>query len=317
MRLTFIYLFFISTVTYAQQIERYYYSKADEWLNSKDSANYYRDFVLQGDTIFRCTRYNLMGIRQEEGYTKKSGFLNYQGNYKTFYPNQVTESEGTYDEGSRIGIWRYFYKKGSLKEQRQYELLRNRRKDWSHEKYRLDVYQDSTGNVLVKEGNGTYVLYHPNGNVAEKGNYVNGEKAGNWLGNYLNGQHWYEENYKNGVLSKGVSYDSLGRNYVYTQLKQNAEFAGGDQAFYSFLNKNMRYPVEAQRPKIQGRVFMSFAIEANGNISNIKVLKSPNHLLSAEAIRVIGEMNGKWTPGKLRGQFEKTTYNIPLTFSLG
>ena len=78
------------------------------------------------------------------------------------------------------------------------------------------------------------------------------------------------------------------------------EFPGGVRNMNHFINSHLRYPVIAQENGTQGQVIAQFVIQADGTLSDLKIVKSVDPLLDAEAMRVIKEMP-KWQPGKQRG----------------
>ena len=93
-------------------------------------------------------------------------------------------------------------------------------------------------------------------------------------------------------------------------------FQGGDlSAFRQWVQMHVRYPAEAMKQNIQGRVITSFIVEKDGSVSNINVLQSPGKLLSDEASRVIETAPaGAWTPGKQRGQAVRVKLTVPVDF---
>ncbi|MDR2816838.1 MAG: M56 family metallopeptidase, partial [Proteiniphilum sp.] len=91
------------------------------------------------------------------------------------------------------------------------------------------------------------------------------------------------------------------------------EFPGGTEAMMRYLVDNIRYPVEAQKKGIQGRVICSFVIMKDGNINDINVVRGVDSLLDAEAVRVIRTMP-KWKPGEQQGKIVNVKYTIPLVF---
>ena len=94
------------------------------------------------------------------------------------------------------------------------------------------------------------------------------------------------------------------------------EFPGGQQELFNFLSSTVRYPIECQEKKIQGRVVVMFTVAKDGVISNITVKESSgNNSLDAEALRVIGAMP-KWSPGTLRGKPIRVMYTVPVNFRL-
>lgn len=102
---------------------------------------------------------------------------------------------------------------------------------------------------------------------------------------------------------------------VYTSVQQSAEFPGGINAFYQFLGKNLHYPPEARTSNIQGKVFLTFIVEQDGSLTDIKVLRGIGHGLDEEAIRVI-KSSPKWTPGKQNGKPVRQQYTVPIQFTL-
>lgn len=93
------------------------------------------------------------------------------------------------------------------------------------------------------------------------------------------------------------------------------EPVGGAAAWNKFLQKNMRYPDEAIDKGISGKVWVSFVVEKDGQLSNITVDKGIGYGTEQEAIRVLKQAKA-WKPGKQNGQPVRVKYNLPLTFVL-
>lgn len=93
------------------------------------------------------------------------------------------------------------------------------------------------------------------------------------------------------------------------------EFKGGKEAMYEFLAKNMVYPKKAQEEGIQGNVFIRFAIEKDGSMSNVEVVRSLSPETDEEAVRVIKSMP-KWEPGTTNGKPVRAYFVIPIRFGL-
>ncbi len=91
-----------------------------------------------------------------------------------------------------------------------------------------------------------------------------------------------------------------------------AEFPGD---IYGWLGQNISYPKEAQDKNIEGRVAIEFVIEKDGSVSGVKALRSPDKLLSDEAIRVVKAMP-KWSPAKVEGKPVRMRYVLPVMFKL-
>lgn len=101
----------------------------------------------------------------------------------------------------------------------------------------------------------------------------------------------------------------------YHIVEQMPEFPGGWVEFMKWLSNNLKYPVYAQQKKIQGDVVVSFIINKDGSIANIKLVKSVNPYLDREALRVM-RMMPKWKPGMENDKVCRTMMAIPIAFSL-
>ena len=102
---------------------------------------------------------------------------------------------------------------------------------------------------------------------------------------------------------------------VYEVCEQMPIFPGGDAAMMKYLSENVKYPALAIKAQEQGRVVVSFTVEKDGAISDVKVARSVTPSLDAEAVRVVKAMP-KWTPGKQDGQLVRVRYNVPVSFKL-
>lgn len=102
---------------------------------------------------------------------------------------------------------------------------------------------------------------------------------------------------------------------VFLIVEQMPEFPGGDEALRKYLATSVKYPVIAQENGIQGRVFVAFVVDKNGNVTNVRVARPFDPNLDKEAVRVVQSMP-KWTPGKQRGKAVKVSYTVPINFVL-
>ena len=102
---------------------------------------------------------------------------------------------------------------------------------------------------------------------------------------------------------------------LFDVVEEMPSFPGGDRKLMEYLSENIRYPEELADACIQGRVIVSFIVEKDGSISNVKVAKSLDPLLDKEAVRVVSGMP-KWIPGRQNGVAVRVRYIIPVTFRL-
>ena len=102
---------------------------------------------------------------------------------------------------------------------------------------------------------------------------------------------------------------------VFDVVEQMPKFPGGDNALFEYLSKNIKYPVVAEENGIQGRVIVTFVVERDGSITDVKVAKSVDPSLDKEAMRVVKSMP-HWIPGKQNGSAVRVKYTLPVTFRL-
>lgn len=104
-------------------------------------------------------------------------------------------------------------------------------------------------------------------------------------------------------------------NKVFDVVEQMPSFPGGPSALMKYLSENIKYPVVAQENGVQGRVVVSFVVERDGSITDVKVVRSVDPSLDREATRVVKSMP-KWIPGKQNGSAVRVKYNVPVSFKL-
>lgn len=93
-------------------------------------------------------------------------------------------------------------------------------------------------------------------------------------------------------------------------------FPGGEEGMYEYLASETKYPKKARKEKIQGSVFVSFTVETDGSVTNVKVVRGVSPELDAEALRVVKAMPDFEQPAMQRGKPVPFIYNLPLSFSL-
>lgn len=102
---------------------------------------------------------------------------------------------------------------------------------------------------------------------------------------------------------------------VFTVVESMPKFPGGERGLLKYLADNIRYPEMARESGIQGRVFVSFIVETDGSISDIRVLRGIGGGCDEEAIRVV-EYMPEWIPGKQRNKPVRVQFNLPIRFVL-
>ena len=102
---------------------------------------------------------------------------------------------------------------------------------------------------------------------------------------------------------------------VFDVVEQMPSFPGGQSALLQYLSSNIKYPVVAEENGVQGRVIVTFVVERDGSITDVRVVKSVDPSLDKEAQRVVKSMP-KWIPGKQNGSAVRVKYTVPVTFRL-
>ena len=104
-------------------------------------------------------------------------------------------------------------------------------------------------------------------------------------------------------------------NMVYDVVEVMPQYPGGQIAMLKYIMENMKYPEQAMKEGIQGRVTVRFIVEKDGSISNVSPIHPVHPLLDKEAIRVVKSMP-KWSPGKQHGKPVRVQLIVPIMFKL-
>lgn len=102
---------------------------------------------------------------------------------------------------------------------------------------------------------------------------------------------------------------------IFTVVEESPSYPGGDVGRIKFLQENIVYPQMARESGIQGTVYVTFVVERNGNVTDVRVLRGIGGGCDEEAVRVIKAMP-KWNPGKQRGKPVRVQFNMPIKFTL-
>lgn len=115
--------------------------------------------------------------------------------------------------------------------------------------------------------------------------------------------------------AKEAPADSTAKEEVFMVAEQMPEYPGGMKEMLKFLQENVKYPENAMKNNVQGRVIVQFVIEKDGTPTEFKVLRSVDPDLDAEALRVMKAMP-KWKPGMQKGQVVRVKFTVPVSFKL-
>jgi TonB family protein len=103
---------------------------------------------------------------------------------------------------------------------------------------------------------------------------------------------------------------------IYEEVDEMPVYGNGFDDVVNYILSEVKYPEQAKKNGIQGKVFVSYVVTKTGKIENVEVVQGVNEFLDAEAVRVVSSM-GNWTPGKLDGKAVNVKMVMPIMFKLG
>jgi TonB family protein len=281
-------------------------------IKEKDSADFSR-VMLSPDTntdknLFIVKDYYMNGKPKMLGKsTNRNYILNLKGVCIEFFQNGRRKSVKNYDNNSLLGDASFYYPNGKLYLIGTYD---------KNHKLIINECRDSTGKILAANSTGHCIEYGDDFKyVFAEGDIINGLEDGVWNG-FLIDSTRYVCNYEKGVLTKGTGYDKKGGTYSFTTTDMiDPSFKGGTNAFYGFLQHNMHYPAVAKENNVQGKVLMTFVVNKNGQLSNLKIVRGIGSGCDEEVIRVMNA-SPPWIPATQFGMPVRVPYTMPISFTL-
>lgn len=102
---------------------------------------------------------------------------------------------------------------------------------------------------------------------------------------------------------------------VFSTVEKQPSFSGGQEGLVKFLSENIKYPALAMKNKVEGTVFVTFVVKADGSVASVKVLRGIGSGCDEESVRVVSMMP-KWNPGTTKGEAVNVQFNLPIKFKL-
>jgi TonB family protein len=211
------------------------------------------------------------------------------------------------------------------------------------------VMEYSTAGELLMEGHSTkrdtlfregLFRYYMEGLLVSESNFHNNKPVGEWKDYYSDGKVRVVRNYNsegkyhgsfkvlyhdgkvrrldifnNGKLKEGKCFTASGADTAWFAYQTQPEFPGGENKRMEYLTSSVVYPKAAREAGIQGIVYVTFMVEKEGNISDVKILRGVHPLLDEETLRVIRSMP-LWKPGMIDGKPVRVRFNMPVKFTL-
>ncbi len=305
------------TCCFSQRQNVYFLKNNGKYVSRRDSADYIR-IVREPDSasvLYNVSEFYLNGKQKLLGKSKTIDPPRYEGQCVEYYADGTRESIANYKNGSKAGLEYDFYHNG--KPYLITEYAADGSGDSFFRNYLIKTNYDSLGTVLVENGNGYGKIYDDDfKTILEEGVVKDGKRNGAWKGNNKNPALSFKEDYKDGQLISGTSVSADGTVTTYTKSRGTQPmFRGGLSAFGRYLGNNIHYPDHERDYNIQGRVILSFVVEKDGKITDIKVNKSVSPGIDLEAVRVLNE-SPRWVPGTMFGKPVRVAYSVPISFSL-
>ncbi len=176
--------------------------------------------------------------------------------------------------------------------------------------------EGSYSDLKMEIRNGKFKFYRPTGVIDYEGTYEENIPNGDWKFYFPNGQLSSNETYQNGNRIKEEYFNEDGTELVNKSLGERLlpSFTGGQLFLSEYLKKNLHYPIDAIKNKINGKVVVSFWVLEDGTLMTPKIEESLGATFDNEVIKMVSEMP-KWTPAKHHNRSAKQMYILPVTFS--
>jgi len=168
------------------------------------------------------------------------------------------------------------------------------------ETFMKGVYSDAK----LENEHGNFTYFYANGNSESEGRFKNGYKVGTW-------KRWNFE----GVKKPDRYYPD--EDFVKkSRTTSPAKFPGGMTALQKMVSDSLKYPAEAKERKLEGTVYITFTIDATGEVSHPEVSDGVHYLLDEEALRFVSSLP-TWTPAAKNGLPVDSSYIMPISFDMG
>ncbi|SHN31177.1 energy transducer TonB [Mucilaginibacter sp. OK098] len=306
-----------TTLCFAQRQNVYFLKNNGKYVAVRDSADYIR-VVREPDSasvMYNVFEFYLSGKRKLVGKSKSIDPPTFEGQCLGYYANGAKKSITNYKDGVKVGPEYEFYPSG--KPYLVTEYIADGKLDSYFRNYIITANYDSLGTPLVENGKGHCKLYDSNFKyIEEEGNVSDGKRDGVWKGSSTKPQTSFTENYKNGELISGTATFADGATASYTKSRGTEPlFKGGIAGFVAYLGNNIQYPDYERSNNIQGEVVLSFVVEKDGSVTEVKVDESLSKGLDKEALRVV-KKSPHWIPGTMFTRPVRVVYSVPVNFSL-
>ncbi len=270
-----------------------------------------KDFTQKKD-LYDVSFYNRSGKLERRGNVTNKFLMTNEGLWIYFYENGNRKRIVNYSNKKINGKQFEWYENGHLRLESDVIYDKKTKKSTT----KIIHYWNSNNEQKVINGEGEYedmeihnmTSKSPN-TIYSKGLIRNFTKEGIWIGNSPQDKFNFTEEFSNGKLVSGTRIDSLGVKTTYTEIETKPKPKKGIEDFYKFIGNNFNTP---NMIGLNGEIYLSFIIEKDGSINDIRILRDIGFGTGDEAIRVLSKYE-KWLPGKQRGVPVRVMYSLPIT----
>jgi len=117
------------------------------------------------------------------------------------------------------------------------------------------------------------------------------------------------------VLCQAQTSENKMKDGVYQEVEEMPEYPGGVTALTNDLIGAIKYPEEAKKNGVHGKVYVSFVVDEQGKVTDAKIARGVEPSLDKESLRVVNGLK-TWKPGKEKGKAVKVAYTIPINYAL-
>jgi TonB family protein len=257
------------------------------------------------DNLYTIKEYYLNGKIKLLAKSKTQFHYIFQGPYLEFFSSGHKKSIKNYENGKLTGSITEYYPNGKIYTIKEYN---------EQDQLMLVECRDTIDNVLAHDGNGQWIVWDQIfKKIIAKGKIENGLKDGEWNGN-TGDSIKYVNKYAKGVFITGTRIDKDGKTSTYSKAETEAELKGNENLL-AFISKNCVYPSIAKQYNIQGRVVVTFIVNADGSLTDFEIVNGIGSGCDQAAINVL-KKSSPWLPATQEGIPISMRYTVPIDFTL-
>lgn len=279
-----------------------------------NTGRYYAITEKRDDRWYREAYYMPEKSLAMTGWYKDEDCKILHGEAMWYYPNKNMQSRINYAEGKENGLSLSYHQNGMLRDSSHYSA--GRRKGislgWNDEGYQVD----STNFDGV--GNGVQIRWYPGGHVFSAGRFTNDTmKVKRWKYYHPNGKTLANEDYINGERTSCSCFDENEKQLdsLVCAREEEAKFPGEENSWRRFLERNLNpeVPVKNRAPEGMYTVIVSFVVNSNGQLADIKATTNFGYGMEQEVVRLL-KKSPNWVPAFQFGRNVKAYRLQPVTF---